>query len=218
MTRRLTPLQTKQTLLLLLCCSLMGIYSSSYGIEFKPFQPNSPANQNDYFSSDLTTSKRVRTVEHHHWEKARQHREKGELKYAFGDIDFILRYVPNHPHALMQMSEIGIAAGKPDTVRPYLDYAIQYRPKNSSTHIIYGIHLHRTGNYSKAVQHYERALELDPKASETHYNLGLSYFELKEYTLAQQHAKSAYDRGYPLPGLKDKLRQVGHWPPADNSP
>ncbi|HBC56620.1 MAG TPA: hypothetical protein DCZ03_05580 [Gammaproteobacteria bacterium] len=217
MTIRLSPLPTKEVLFVLFF-SLLGISSLGYAIEFKTFQPNSPANQNDYFSTDSISTKRVRTVERHHWDKARQHKERGEIQYAFGDIDFILRYVPNHPHALMQMSEISMAAGKPDTVRPYLDYAIQYRPKNSSTHIIYGIHLHRTKNYSEAVQHYKRALELDPKASETHYNLGLSYFELKEYTLAQKHAKIAYDRGYPLPGLKDKLRQLGHWPPQENSP
>jgi tetratricopeptide (TPR) repeat protein len=190
----------------------------SIAADFKPFQPNPSNNQNDYFSSDLAVSKRVRTVEHHHWEKARQHKERGAWNYAFDDIDFMLRYVPNHPHALMQMSEIGIAAGQPDTARRYLDYAIQYRPKNVSSHVIYGIHLHRTGHYQEAVEHYTQALKLDPTASETHYNLGLSYVELKQYKLAQEHAQIAYDKGYPLSGLKDKLKQLGHWQTEQSAP
>jgi len=35
--------------------------------------------------------------------------------------------------------------------------------------------------------------------------------ELKEYDLALKHALRAYELGYPLMGLKNKLKRLGVW-------
>jgi tetratricopeptide (TPR) repeat protein len=47
-------------------------------------------------------------------------------------------------------------------------------------------------------------------SAELHYFLGLVYVDLKEYPLAKQQAIAAYSLGYPLPGLRDKLRKAGY--------
>ena len=44
---------------------------------------------------------------------------------------------------------------------------------------------------------------------EIHYFLGLAYLNLKDLDLASEHARRAYDLGYPLPGLRNKLAAAG---------
>jgi hypothetical protein len=51
---------------------------------------------------------------------------------------------------------------------------------------------------------------LDGRSAELHYVLGLVLVELGDYPGATQHARTAYDMGYPLPGLRDRLARAGH--------
>src|ERR1700682_1722293 len=41
--------------------------------------------------------------------------------------------------------------------------------------------------------------------------LGLAYFDLRDYDNALDRARSAYRLGFPLPGLRNKLQEVGKW-------
>ena len=54
------------------------------------------------------------------------------------------------------------------------------------------------------------------------YNIGLLQVDLKRYDAALEHAHSAYLGGFPLPGLRDKLKRAGAWrdpaPLADAKP
>ena len=49
---------------------------------------------------------------------------------------------------------------------------------------------------------------LENESSEVFYFIGLEYFNKKDYEKSAAYAKKAYDLGYPLPGLRDKLRRV----------
>lgn len=42
------------------------------------------------------------------------------------------------------------------------------------------------------------------------YFLGLVLFDMKDYEGAREHAGRAYELGYPLPGLRDKLARAGY--------
>ena len=53
-----------------------------------------------------------------------------------------------------------------------------------------GIDLHRSGNYEKAVQCYDRALEIDPKGADVWNNKGVALDALGRYDEAVQ----CYDR------------------------
>jgi len=44
--------------------------------------------------------------------------------------------------------------------------------------------------------------------------MGLIYFDLKDYDKALSFAHRAYGSGFPLPGLRDKLKKVGKWQEA----
>lgn len=52
------------------------------------------------------------------------------------------------------------------------------------------------------------------KSPEINYNLGLLLVDLKDYDGAVERAKRAYELGYPLPGLKNKLVRLRRWPEA----
>ncbi len=56
-----------------------------------------------------------------------------------------------------------------------------------------------------------KAEELAKDNPQLHYNVGLLYFELKEYDKSMANAKIAYEQGFNLPGLKDKLTRAGKW-------
>ncbi len=75
-----------------------------------------------------------------------------------------------------------------------------------------GMHLHSRGRYKEALASYKRAEELGNNSITFFYNFGLLWFELKDYDHAVEYAKRAYDGGWPLPGLANKLKSVGRWP------
>ena len=60
-----------------------------------------------------------------------------------------------------------------------------------------------------AIKQYQIATKLDPNSAEAHYNLGLAYLAKKNNQAAFKQAKLAYQLGYPLPGLKNKLAAQG---------
>lgn len=51
---------------------------------------------------------------------------------------------------------------------------------------------------------------LEGKSAELHYFLGLVLVDLKDFEAAQEHARAAYEQGYPLPGLRERLASSGH--------
>ena len=61
------------------------------------------------------------------------------------------------------------------------------------------------------MEQLNKAEELTPRDANVQYNLGLVYFELKDYENSLKHAKIAYDLGFPLKGLREKLESVHEW-------
>ncbi len=61
------------------------------------------------------------------------------------------------------------------------------------------------------MEQYQEAFRLQPEDATTNYNLGLMYLKEKDYEQAIVHAKTAYELGFPLPGLRNKLMKTGKW-------
>lgn len=144
-----------------------------------------------------------------------------------GDLNYTLRVFPNHPRALNAVSKYEIKKQQQSQqegkyYRPeaegglsaecYFDRAIRWRPNDPNVHLIYGIHLHRTGDLNRALSEYKISEKLQPNSADLQYDLGLLYFDMKQYNIAKEHAKKAYQLGYPLPGLRKKLISMGQWP------
>jgi Flp pilus assembly protein TadD len=51
---------------------------------------------------------------------------------------------------------------------------------------------------------------VEGRSAEIQYNLGLVLLELGDIEEAQIAARKAYELGYPLPGLRNKLKRMGH--------
>jgi Flp pilus assembly protein TadD len=132
-----------------------------------------------------------------------------------GDLDYTLRAFPNHPRALWSMARLHIRektthlAGATYSIDCWFDRAMRFSPTDPTVRYIYGMYLHRSGEIESALEQYKVALQLNDDNAEVHYNIALLYLERNELELATTHARRAYSMGFPLPGLKRKLREKG---------
>ncbi len=140
----------------------------------------------------------------------------GETIDLASDLDHTLRAFPNHHRALYAMSKYQLTTVRSPTAKYlsaacYFERGIKFKPTDGIVRLIYGIYLHKSGNIDAALVRYQEAEKLAPESADVQYNLGLLFFELKQYKKAKTHAIKAYELGYPLPGLKIKLRDLGVW-------
>lgn len=141
-------------------------------------------------------------------------------RHIKGDLDYTLRAVPNHPLALdlasrfeerrresktfaQQQRELTLSANC------YFKRALMLTPRNATVWMLYGLHAHREGRYETAVERYRNAEDLGMESAVFHYNFGLSLLELGNLEEARLRAERALAMGYPLPGLRDRLANLG---------
>lgn len=143
-------------------------------------------------------------------------------EYPGPDLEFMLRYFPNHHGALDVMGKLWRRHRNKVDIIPrgltlekdadyYFERAIEFAADDGVVRMLYGTHLFLGGRYDLALQEYEVALELDPESPEVHYNVGLFFVATENYEKASKHATVAYTNGYPLPGLRNKLVRAGVW-------
>jgi len=156
-------------------------------------------------------------VASNHFNKEVENLTRGQTSFIGGDIDYVLHAFPNHYPALNAMAKLGIREhttqplGAQYTIECYFDRAIRFKPDDATVRLMYGVYLSRTGKVDRALEQFQDAHKLQPDNANTNYNLGLIYFEKKDYERAKTHAKKAYELGFPLPGLKNKLIAAGQW-------
>ncbi len=181
---------------------------------------------NDYYSTDRWTRQYLNSVNSLHLVPAEAQVTRGyaaapgtKTYNIWEEIDFTLRWFPNHPKGLQFMSKwLPKYPHPPDkNVEYYFQKALTYkpapelRPVDATVRVLYAIYLHKQKKYQQAQEQYESALSIAPNNSEIHYNLGLLLAEKKDYPAALKHAQTAYTLGFPLPGLKNKLKKAGVW-------
>jgi tetratricopeptide (TPR) repeat protein len=163
---------------------------------------------------------RLEIVEIHHFQRFVEALEVDHLgRPPGGGLDYTLRAFPNHHRALFALARLQARnPGQrmlPGTQWPtycYFERAVNFAPTDANAHLLYGIFLSKIGApMDKVRPRYEKAVELAPDSAEVHYNYGLMLANAGEPRKALEHAKLAYDIGYPLPGLRDKLIRAGVW-------
>ena len=145
-----------------------------------------------------------------------------------GDMGYTLNVFPNHHRALMALIKLSERekTDKPRdmgyTVACRFERAERFRPDDATVKMLHGIYLMRKGKMQAAADKLEEANSLAGENANIFYNLGLAYFDLKQYDKALTSAHAAYELGFPLPGLRDKLKRAGKWsdapPVAVNQP
>jgi hypothetical protein len=142
---------------------------------------------------------------------------RGEKGTVAGDIAYTLNAFPNHPRALRSASELTRRNGgvMPRDMRYsincWFDRAIAFRPDDAQVRILWAQELIRSKQSMLALEQVKVAEELAQGNPTLHYNVALLYFDLKQYDKSMANAKIAYDQGFNLPGLRDKLTKAGQW-------
>ncbi len=142
---------------------------------------------------------------------------KGTTGQIGGDIDYTLRAIPNHPAALLAMVRLGVKEktnmprGARYTVECYLNRANRFRNDDSMVKMIYASYLAKNGKGNDALKYLNDAADLGEESANLYYNIGLIYLDLKQYDKSLENAHRAYKMGFPLPGLRDRLKKAGKW-------
>lgn len=144
-------------------------------------------------------------------------REGTTSKMPGADLDYTLRAMPNHPRALAAISRYSIQRKQPKPpglrwpVECYFDRAFRFAADDPMPIMLFGLYLAKSGRAEEAGDYLDKASTFERNDANFHYNLGLGYFEVRRYDRSFEHAKRAYDGGFPLPGLRNRLKEVGAW-------
>lgn len=134
-----------------------------------------------------------------------------------GDLDYVLRAFPNHHVALNAMFRLGEKEKRPKpsgakySVECYFQRALRFRNDDAIVKTVYAAYLVKHGKSTEALNQLIEAAQLGEDNANVIYNTGLVYFDLKDYEKSLSYAHHAYRLGFPLPGLRDKLKRLGKW-------
>lgn len=124
---------------------------------------------------------------------------------------------PNHPLALAAMEDIALK-NKTDTppgsqlrIHCYFQRAVRFTPEDPLVRALYGYYHARRNQKEAAMAQLERAESLTDEIVDVYVYAAFAYFELKEFEKSLNAAKQAYQLGYQLPGLRNKLERAGKW-------
>lgn len=177
----------------------------SYG-QFGPF---------DYRTASKAN---LEIVESQHFTESIKNLIRGKDAFLGDDISYTLVRFPNHYPALQSMVKLSLREKdtKPlsahYTVECFFDRAMRFRPGDGIVRMLYGNYLLKLkGRSEDALEQYQEAVRLEPDNANINYNIGLLYLKRKNYEESVAYAKKAYELGFPLPGLRNKLKRAGKW-------
>jgi tetratricopeptide (TPR) repeat protein len=169
--------------------------------------PYGPYDYNDPMARNELLPK----VEQHHFTPNVEMLRAGQSGTISSDLSYTLRAFPNHPRALDAVSRYVLKGGRlidPSipTADCFFKRAMAFRPDDETVRMLFANYLTRRGERDDARAQYEKALELAPESAETNYNAGLFFLQDGDLARAKKLAEVAYANGYPLPGLREKIR------------
>lgn len=159
----------------------------------------------------------LQKVERAHFSSQVENLIRGDSSTIGGDISYTLKAIPNHPRALAAMAALARKERRPTpkgstySIECWFERAARFAPNDPAVPAILAIDLMRDGKPKAAVAQLKVAEGLAPDNANIHYNLGLAYFDLKDFDNSLASAKRAYELGFPLPGLREKLTRAGKW-------
>lgn len=199
---------------------IAGVFASASAMPQARAAPQCEAFKWQEERLDYTAAKdqvRVTQVEQHHFDADTENLTRGITGSLGGDLDFLVRYSPNHHRGLTSMVRLALRDKTPQppgikaTVECYLLRGLEFKPDDVEVMKIYATYLSRSGRSDEALAWFERAEKLAPDDAVLAYNMGLLMTEKRDFERARTYAKKAYAGGIDLPGLRDKLAKQGQW-------
>ena len=174
--------------------------------QFGPFDYRSASKEN------------LEVVESQHFTENIKNLIRGEDAFLGDDLSYTLVRFPNHYPALQAIVKLSM---REKDVRPlsahysvecFFDRAMRFRPGDGIVRMLYANYLLKLkGRGEEALEQYQEAVKIQPEHANINYNIGLLYLKAKNYEQSVVHAKKAYRLGFPLPGLRNKLKRAGKW-------
>lgn len=121
---------------------------------------------------------------------------QGNYPMAMEDINFALRYFPNHPQGLQLLGVVARLQKKPALPIAYFERALSLFPQYAVTYAQYGAYLVEIGDYKSGIDKLLKAVELDPKLVGAHVLLSKAYVKIGDMQLARKSADVAKELGY----------------------
>ncbi len=169
---------------------------------------------------DVTAAKdqlRISQIEGHHFDADTENLIRGMTGSIGADIDFLVRYSPNHHRGLAALVRLALRDKTPKPngllipVECYLLRGIEFKPTDAEVYKIYATYLARLNRNDEALTRFEQAEKLAPDDPVIAYNIGLLLTEKRDFERARTYAHKAYAGGLQFPGLRDKLARQGQW-------
>jgi tetratricopeptide (TPR) repeat protein len=171
------------------------------------------------YSDPADKATKLPIVEQYHFTQKVETLREGQSGSLMSDLDYTLRAFPNHHRALWAVSQLQLRSPELlagfNSADCYFERAVRWRANDPTVHTVHAIYLARRGDRKGALDRYKHALTLAPDNAEVHYNLALLYLDMNRKDEAKPHAKRAYELGYPLTGLKNRMIKVGAWTEKD---
>jgi hypothetical protein len=193
--------------------------SAQAGIDMSGCQPvirgaDYPFDYHDKIKSQLFLG----TVERRHFTRDVETLLRGSTAtHPYPDIAYTLEHIPNHPRALQSLLRLAAREkvthfqGASISVECFVKRAIEFAPNDLVPQMILAQYYAAQGKPEAALTLLLEAEKKAPNDSNLAYNLGLLQVELKSYDSALTYAHRAYLGGFPLPGLREKLKRAGVW-------
>jgi predicted Zn-dependent protease len=153
----------------------------------------------DYFDAarDPAVKQALQAVERYHMTKeVLQNIGSGKYQYALGDIDFTLRYFPNHPMGLQLLTTVASLTKNRALAIRYFEKAIGLYPSHAITHAQYGWYFVTIGDVDNGIQKLKHAVEVDPKLTAGYVWLAQAYEKKGDSQLAREARERAKELGY----------------------
>jgi len=166
----------------------------------------------------------LKLVESYHFTQDVETLRRGSTGTVGGDLGYTLKVFPNHHRALMSMVNLVFKEKKTQPLGAdfpidcYFQRAEQFKPDDAEVKVIHGIFLIRAKKPKEAVEILERAGAIAGDNANVNYNLALALLDVGRVDDAVRHARIAYSAGFPLPGLKNKLKALGKWDESNVAP
>jgi predicted Zn-dependent protease len=159
----------------------------------------------DYFdaSIDSRVKQALANAERYHMgQSVIESIAKGRYKEALPDIDFVLRYFPNHPMGLQLLTSIAVLSKNRALPIQYFEKAIALYPKHAITYAQYGWYYVTIDRVDIGIRKLQDAIELDRQLTAAYIWLAHAYDKKGQSQLAREAAARARELGYngALPG------------------
>lgn len=174
--------------------------------------------ENSFGPFDYRTFKERDVVEKFHFTPRVENLRGGQTSSTpSGDLSYTLRAMPNHHRALIAMMRLGEKEKTPKpqdspySIACWFERAEAFQPGDAIVKGLYGVYLVRADKPREGAAKLQEARGMAGNNANIHYNLGLALIDLNRYDEALESAHKAYALGFPLPGLRDKLKRAGKW-------